>query len=128
MSVQDVLIFLFAITLPLERAAPATREVYPDHHSRVFSAHEVPVARIHSGDTIITKTWDSGGQDDKSVRHLQQPYVYPESGNPLMGPFYIEEAERGDSLEVHLDKVRLNRNWGYTSYRLSPDVLGSGAE
>ena len=45
-----------------------------------------------------------------------------------MGPFYIEEAERGDALEVHLDKVRLNRNWGYTSYRLSPETLGPGAE
>src|SRR5713226_7174522 len=105
----------------------ATHEIYPDHHSRVFSAHEKPVAHIHSGDTVITKTWDSGGQDEKSVRHLQQPYVYPESGNPLMGPFYIEEAERGDSLEVHLDKVRLNRNWGYTSYRLNPEILAPGA-
>jgi acetamidase/formamidase len=43
-----------------------------------------------------------------------------------MGPFYIEEAEYGDSLEVHLDKVRINRDYGYTSYRLSPGVLSSG--
>ncbi len=105
----------------------ATYQIYPDGHSRVFSAHETPVLRLHSGDTVVTKTWDSGGQDDKGVRHLQQPYVYPETGNPLMGPFYIEEADRGDALEVHLDKVRLNRNWGYTSYRLSPDILTSGA-
>jgi acetamidase/formamidase len=105
----------------------ATHEIYPDHHSRVFSAHEQPVLHIHSGDTVITKTWDSGGQDQAGKRHLQQPYVHPETGNPLMGPFYIEEAERGDALEVHLDKLRLNRNWGYTSYRLSPDILTSGA-
>ncbi len=105
----------------------ATHQIIPDHHSRVFSAHEQPVLRIHSGDTVITKTWDSGGQDQTGKRHLQQPYIYPETGNPLMGPFYIEEAERGDALEVRLDKVRLNRNWGYTSYRLSPEVLTSGA-
>ena len=43
-----------------------------------------------------------------------------------MGPFYIEGSEYGDALEVKLDKVRLNRNWGYTSYRLSPGVLNSG--
>jgi acetamidase/formamidase len=61
------------------------------------------------------------------VRHIKHPYVYPESGNPLMGPFYIEGAEYGDALEVHLDKVRLNRNWGYTSYRLSPDILTASA-
>jgi acetamidase/formamidase len=105
----------------------ATHEIYPDHHSRVFSAHERPVLRIHSGDTVITKTWDSGGQDHTGLRHLQHPYVYPESGNPLMGPFYIEGAERGDALEVHLDKLRLNRNWGYTAYRLNPEVLTASA-
>jgi acetamidase/formamidase len=100
-----------------------THEVYPNHHSRVFSAYKEPVARVRSGDTVITRTWDSGGTDHKAVWHIQHPYVYPESGNPLMGPFYIEGAEYGDSLEVHLDKVRINRNYGYTSYRLSPAVL-----
>lgn len=97
----------------------ATHEIYPDHHSRVFSAFKDPVARIKSGDTVITRTWDSGGRDYKDVWHIKHPYVYPESGNPLMGPFYIEGTEYGDTLEVHLDKVRLNRNHGYTSYRLS---------
>src|SRR5882724_1724971 len=126
MSARSIFIFALALA-PHGTLLSETHEIYPDHHSRVFSAHEKPVAHIHSGDTVITKTWDSGGQDDKGTRHLQQPYVYPESGNPLMGPFYIEEAERGDSLEVHLDKVRLNRNWGYTSYRLNPETLGPGA-
>jgi amidase len=115
---------LFVIT---EVLPAKTHEIYPDHHSRVFSAQPQPVLRLHSGDTVITKTWDSGGQDQAGVRHLQHPYVYPESGNPLMGPFYIEEADIGDALEVHLDKVRLNRNWGYTAYRLSSDILTSSA-
>lgn len=106
-------------------AAAETHEIYPETHSRVFSAFKEPVLRVKSGDTVITRTWDSGGQDYKGVRHIQHPYVYPESGNPLMGPFYIEEAEYGDALEVHLDKVRLNRNWGYTSYRLIPGGLSN---
>ena len=117
----------FLALLSLTSASAATHEIFPDHHSRVFSAHEQPVLRIHSGDTVITKTWDSGGQDQAGKRHIHQPYIYPESGNPLMGPFYIEEAEIGDALEVHLDKLRLNRNFGYTSYRLSSEVLTSGA-
>jgi amidase len=103
-----------------------THTIYPNHHSRVFSAHKTPVLRIKPGDTVITRTWDSGGQDYQGVRHIQHPYVYPESGNPLMGPFYIEDADYGDALEVHLDRVRLNRDWGYTSYRLSPAVLNPG--
>jgi acetamidase/formamidase len=100
--------------------AAATHEIYPDHHSRVFSPNKTPVLRIRTGDTVITRTWDSGGADYKGVKHIQHPYVYPEGGNPLMGPFYIEEAEYGDALEVRLDKVRCNRDWGYTSYRLQP--------
>ncbi len=109
-------------------SSAATHTIYPEHHSRVFSAYKEPILRIKSGDTVITRTWDSGGQDNKGVRHLQQPYVYPESGNPLMGPFYIEGAERGDALEVHLDRVRLNRNFGYTSYRLSQGALSPGVK
>lgn len=115
----------FIIFLIAAAAAAETHRIYPDKHSRVFSAFKEPVLRIKSGDTVITRTWDSGGQDYQGVRHIQHPYVYPESGNPLMGPFYIEEADYGDALEVHLDRVRLNRNWGYTSYRLSPGVLSN---
>ncbi len=105
----------------------ATHEIYPEHHSRVFSAFKEPVGRVKSGDTVVTRTWDSGGADWKAVKHIQHPYRYPESGNPLMGPFYVEDADYGDALEVHLDKVRCNRNYGYTSYRLSPGVLNPGA-
>ena len=101
----------------------ATHEIYPDHHSRVFSASKEPVARVRSGDTVITRTWDSGGADWKGVKHIEHPYRYPETGNPLMGPFYMEEADYGDTLAVHLDRVRCNRNYGYTAYRLSPGVL-----
>jgi hypothetical protein len=75
---------------------------------------------------VITRTWDSGGRDHKDVWHIKHPYVYPESGNPLMGPFYVEGAEHGDALEVHLDKLRLNRAHGYTSYHLSSGVLDGG--
>jgi acetamidase/formamidase len=111
---------IFPLLTAAASMAAATHEIYPDHHSRVFSAHKEPVLRIKSGDTVITRTWDSGGADYKGAKHIQHPYVYPESGNPLMGPFYIEEAEYGDALEVKLDKVRCNRDYGYTPYRLAP--------
>ena len=88
-------------------AAAETHKVSPEHHSRVFPPGKKPV------DTVVTRTWDSGGQDYKSVRHIQHPYVYPEGGNPLMGPFYIKGAEYSDALEV-------------TPYRLSPAVLNAG--
>jgi len=100
-----------------------THEIYPETYSRVFSAFKEPVLRIKSGDTVITKTWDAFGEDDKNVRHVENPFAYPELRNALMGPFYIEDTDYGDALEVHLDKIRLNRNWGWSGYQLSQAYL-----
>jgi acetamidase/formamidase len=33
--------------------------------------------------------------------------------NPQTGPFYVEGAEPGDTLEVHIDSIELNRDWGW---------------
>ncbi|MDP6666167.1 MAG: acetamidase/formamidase family protein [Dehalococcoidia bacterium] len=86
-------------------------EVVATTYYRTFSRFYPVLAHIEPGDTVVTKALDSGGQD-LNGKHLS------ESGNPLTGPFFIEGAEPGDSISVDLKKVRLNRNWGYTSYRL----------
>lgn len=78
---------------------------------RTFFHKHPPLKRIKPGEIVATKTLDSGGQDEKNV-HRHEP------GNPLTGPFYIEGAEAGDAIRIHFRKVRMNRNWGYTGYRL----------
>ena len=55
-------------------AVAAVHEVYADHHSQVFSAEKEPVARVKSGDTVKTRTWDSGGKDRDGVWHIEHPY------------------------------------------------------
>ncbi len=90
-----------------------TRHAVPSRYYNTFS-HTNPVfLRINPGDIVDTKTLDSGGMDD-------QDHMRAVGGNPLTGPFYIENAEPGDAILVHLRKVRLNRNWGSTAYRLAP--------
>lgn len=94
-------------------AAAQPREALPERFYNTFS-HTNPVfLRINPGDVIITKTLDSGGLN-------QRGQLQAVGGNPLTGPFYVEGAEPGDAILVHLRKVRLNRNWGSTSYRLAP--------
>lgn len=106
MRFSILLAVLAAVSLCAE-----TRTAVPDKYYRTFS-HTNPVfLRIKPGDVVVTKTLDSGGQNDKNA-------AVGEPGNPLTGPFYIEGAEQGDAIVVHLRKVRLNRNWGYTAYRL----------
>jgi acetamidase/formamidase len=75
-------------------------------------SHTNPVLkRIRPGDVVVTKTLDSEGLDDKGVERAVP-------SNPLTGPFFVEGAEPGDALVVNLRKVRMNRNWGLTSYRM----------
>ena len=94
-------------------AIAETRKAVPDRYYNTFS-HTNPVfLRIKQGDIVVTKTVDSGGLDERGESRAT-------GGNPLTGPFYIDGAAPGDAILVHLRKVRLNRNWGSTAYRLAP--------
>ena len=86
-----------------------------NHHT--FDRNHPVEARIRPGDTVITKTVDSAGWDYMGVRRTKT------HGNPLTGPFYVEGAEPGDALVVHLKKVRLNRTWAYTAGRIGASAL-----
>ncbi len=71
---------------------------------RQFSAANKPVLTISPGDTIHTRTVDAGGTDEKGVTRVL-------GGNPETGPFFVETAAPGDTLVVHLTRLRLNRDW-----------------
>lgn len=102
---------LLASVLSVLLLSAETIQLVPDRYYRTF-AHTNPVLkRIQQGDVVVTKTLDSGGQDLQSEHRA-------EAGNPLSGPFYVEGAEPGDAIAVTFRKVRMNRNWGYSSYRL----------
>src|SRR5450432_2549929 len=106
MRLRHLIAFLFAASLAAQNGP-----VIPEHYYRTFS-HTNPVfQRIKPGAVVVTRTLDSGGQNERNEQ------MSPGS-NPLTGPFYSEGAEAGDALAVTLRKVRLNRNWGYSAYRL----------
>jgi amidase len=85
-------------------ATPQRHEFVPTTFHRQFSASIPPVLRIWPGDTVHTTTVDAGGTDEKGVTRVL-------GGNPQTGPFYVESALPGDVLVVHLNRVRLNRDW-----------------
>ncbi len=91
--------------------SPDVHEVVAETYYRTFSRAHPVLKRVRPGDTVITKTLDAGGQDEKDLRRS-------EPGNPLTGPFYVEGADPGDALVIHFKKVRMNRKWGWTSFRL----------
>jgi len=100
--------------------AAETHRVAASKYYNAFH-HRYPVLqRIQSGDLVITRTLDASGRDEKGA-------VRAEASNPLTGPFYIEGAEPGDAIAVTLQRVRLNRNWGYANYRLGLFSLAPGS-
>jgi acetamidase/formamidase len=80
-----------------------------------IGSHE-PVLRVASGDTIRTWCVDSGGFGPEGED-------LTDGGNPMTGPFYVEDAKSGDTLAVRLDRVRPNRSRGVSGARIAPNVL-----
>lgn len=97
---------------------PTTHTFKPDHYHVTIGSHE-PVLHIAPGDTVITQCVDAWGQDANSVAVTAKP-------NPMTGPFYIDGAEPGDTLVVHLDKLTPSRvmGWGYPG--LAQNVVDPG--
>jgi amidase len=73
-----------------------------------------PASRIASGDTVITKTRDASNDAFKPTdKTLAAGNLDLSRVNPQTGPFYVEGAEPGDTLKVTLNKIALNRDWGW---------------
>ena len=87
----------------------------PTHYHTAIGSHE-PVLRVGNGDTVVTTTVDAMGKDAREVQ------VTPE-GNPQTGPFYVADAEPGDTLVVRLDRIVPSRSIGYTGSVVAVNVV-----
>jgi acetamidase/formamidase len=96
---------------------PRRHEFVPKTFYREFSSTTDAALHIWPGDTVHTMTVDAGGQDEHSVQRVI-------GGNPQTGPFYIETAMPGDVIAVHLNRIRLNRDWAISDDQLVGRALG----
>src|SRR5207253_5997027 len=70
-----------------------------------------PIARIKPGDVLDLFTEDCFGgrvrsQKDLPSKSIEYPFI-----NPQTGPFYVEGAEPGDTLAIHLIDVQPAHDW-----------------
>src|SRR5262245_51180315 len=96
-------------------AANAAEVQYDPHDTVYFTycyAHPV-AARIKPGDTVVTRTRDASNDAFSPSDKTSAPKLDLTKVNPQTGPFYVEGAEPGDTLVVHIDKIDLNRDWGW---------------
>ena len=87
----------------------------PTSYYTSFGSHPAAL-HIASGDTVTTSTIDAGGTNARGEQVAGSP-------NPQTGPFYIEGAEPGDTLQVNLDHLYPNREIGYSNALLAPHVV-----
>ena len=98
---------------------PQTIEFTPTSFQRSYSPQATPVLRVWPGDTVHTTTIDAGGVDAQGIKRAA-------GGDPLTGPIYVETAMPGDTLAVHLVRLRLNRDWAGTNDHLVDSALTAG--
>jgi amidase len=85
---------------------------------QIFSTYSwtnKPALHIFPGDVVHTWTMDAGGVDAKGVRHR--------GGDSNIGPFYVEGALPGDTLVLHLLKVRTNRSTARQGTRINAHAV-----
>jgi acetamidase/formamidase len=89
----------------------------PKDYANEFSASRAPVLTLWPGDSVRTRTIDSGGVDEKGD-------TVALFGNPQVGPFYVMSAEPGDTLVVHIKRLRLNRDYADSLDSIVGPALG----
>ena len=111
---------------PVKRPTPLVNEVpvaaptlrwTPGHRDLVYTfGGAAPKARIEPGTRIITWTEDCFDGAVKTAHDLPSKVMPPGHDNPQTGPFYIDGAEPGDTLAVHLLKLEPARDYGVSSF------------
>src|SRR3984893_16748094 len=108
-----LLLSMAGLSLARPAIAAEVRDDPGDKGYFTYCHSHPPALRIKPGDSVITSTRDASNDafsvSDKSVASkLDLTKV-----NPQTGPFYVEGAEPGDTLTVHIDSIELNREWGW---------------
>lgn len=104
-----------AVACALSGSAAAAEIKYDpgDNVQFTYCYSHRPVLRIRPGDSVVTSTRDASNDVYSTGDKTLFPKLDLSKVNPQTGPFYIEGAEPGDTLVVHLDKIDFNRDWGW---------------
>ncbi len=86
-----------------------------------FSRHLEPALRIVPGETITVESEDALSGQIRKEGDQRDKTAQPNS-NPVNGPIFIEGAEPGDSLAIHIDKIH-SRDGQCATYTGNPKQL-----
>ncbi|MBM3240811.1 acetamidase [Candidatus Poribacteria bacterium] len=92
----------------------------PQIYYYTFGPNE-PALTVSSGDTVVASTRDARGYNTvmqpipEELKQRSAATAFRES-NPLVGPIYVEGAEVGDTLAVHILRIAFNRQYAWSRH------------
>ncbi len=105
---------------PTALGVPATApalEWVPKHEDLVYTFGGAPAKhRIVPGTRIVTWTEDCFDGVVKTAADLPSKVMAPGHDNPQTGPFWVEGAEPGDTLAIHIMKLEPARSYAVSSF------------
>ena len=94
-----------------------------------YDAHATPVLHVRSGDTVVVGTLITSSPDRLERAGVAPADVEPAlraiyaqvtnkgpGGHILTGPIFVDGAEPGDVLEVHIDRIALAIPYAYNAF------------
>lgn len=128
-----------AVTRVTDSTRPRTHRLMPSPTTVAwgyYDAHAAPVLRVRSGDTLVVGTLITSSPDRLERAGVAPGDVEPAlraiyaqvtnkgpGGHILTGPVYVEGAEPGDVLEVHIDRVELAIPYAYNAFGATSGFL-----
>ncbi|HXD23715.1 MAG TPA: acetamidase/formamidase family protein [Gemmatimonadaceae bacterium] len=89
----------------------------PKHEDLVYTfGGAAPKQRIKPGTRIVTWTEDCFDGAVKTAADLPSKKMPPGHDNPQTGPFYVEGAEPGDTVAVHIVKLEPARSYAVSAF------------
>src|SRR2546430_6696482 len=107
---------MLAIALFLAAEQPVLNYI-PKHEDLTYTfGGAAPTHHIKSGTRIVS--WTEDCYDGAVTRPDQLPtkVIPPGHDNPQTGPFYVEGAEPGNTLAIHINKLEPARDHGISSF------------
>ena len=87
-------------------------EVRPDSYSYVFSPYRAPAARVKPGQKVVVHCNDAFESRIQTVDDVPSVALAGAKFlNPQTGPIFVEGAEPGDTLAVHIQEIEATRDF-----------------
>ncbi|GAA1571461.1 acetamidase/formamidase family protein [Kribbella hippodromi] len=107
---------------------PAVVRVPRGAHGFAFDRAATPVVRVPPGSSLVVETYDcfsnKVSSSEQVFGHESELLDLIGQYNPVTGPIYVESAEPGDRLVVHIDHIDLGTFAPYATTLVTGDSKG----